>query len=361
MATISLCMIVKNEEPVLERILKPMRTVVDEIIIADTGSTDRTKEIACRYGDQVFDYAWKQDFAAARNAACERASMDYWMWLDADDVIRPDQLEGLRQLKETLDPKIDVVMMRYVAAFDASGRPSFTYYRERLLRNDKTFLWQGRVHEAVTPKGCILYSPITIEHRKEKAGDSRRNLEIYRQMIRDGEALEPRHQFYYGRELFDHGEYEMAAKALEQFLKEPGGWKENRIDACLLLSRCKSREGASEGALGCLFRSFLYDFPRGEICCEIGKLKMEAGEYSQAAWWYKQALLSLPDESSGAFIQPDFYSFIPAVQLCVCYDRLGQREQALYYHQMAKGMKPEDPAVRWNEGYFSSSAYIPKT
>ena len=248
MATISLCMIVKNEEPVLERILKPMRTVVDEIIIADTGSTDSTKEIACRYGDQVFDYAWKQDFAAARNAACERASMDYWMWLDADDVIRPDQLEGLRQLKETLDPKIDVVMMRYVAAFDAAGRPSFTYYRERLLRNDKTFLWQGRVHEAVTPKGCILYSPITIEHRKEKAGDSRRNLEIYRQMIRDGEALEPRHQFYYGRELFDHGEYEMAAKALEQFLKEPGGWKENRIDACLLLSRCKSREGDSEGA-----------------------------------------------------------------------------------------------------------------
>ena len=88
---------------------------------------------------------------------------------------------------------------------------------------------------------------------------------------------------------------------------------------------------------------------------------MEAKEYSQAAWWYKQALLSPPDESSGAFIQPDFYSFIPAVQLCVCYDRLGQREQALYYHQMAKGMKPEDPAVKWNEGYFSSSAYIPKT
>lgn len=353
MVTISLCMIVKNEEEVLERILKPMREIADEIIIADTGSEDRTKEIALQYGDLVFDYPWCQDFAAARNAACEKASMDYWMWLDGDDVIRPHQLQALKELKENLDPSTDVVMMRYTAGFDDAGRPAFTYYRERLMKNNGMFFWKGRVHESVTPSGNILYSPIEIEHRKIKAGDSMRNLNIYRQMIAKGEPLEPRHQFYYGRELFDHKEYREAQAVLKGFLKEPEGWKENQIDACLLLSRCASlQEQPLERALFPLFESFLFDTPRGEICCEIGRLKLNSGEYAQAAWWYKQALLAVPDESSGAFIQPDFYGFIPAVQLCVCYDRMGNRSQALYYHEIAKKIKPEDPAVKWNEAYF---------
>ena len=352
MATISLCMIVKNEEAVLERILAPMRRIAEEIIIGDTGSTDSTKEIARRYGDLVLDIPWRKDFAAARNAVCEKASMDYWMWLDADDVIRPGEQEKLLHLKETLSPDVDVVMMKYVTGFDAADRPAFTYYRERLLRTKGNFRWQGRVHEAVTPRGNILYSPIEIQHRKEKAPDSIRNLNIYRQMQAEGEHLEPRHQFYFGRELFDHQEYEEARKVLEHFLEEPGGWKENKIDACLLLSRCRSRQGDLSGAFLPLFQSFLYDCPRAEICCEIGRLNMESGQYSQAAYWYQQALQAVPDETSGAFIQPDYHSFIPAIQLCVCYDRMGRKELARYFHEMSKAMKPEDGAVKWNERYF---------
>ena len=352
MATISLCMIVKNEEDVLERILAPMRTAADEIIIADTGSSDRTKEIASRYGDLVFDYPWSQDFAAARNAACEKASMDYWMWLDADDVIPPDQLEALKKLKAELDPSVDVVMMKYAAAFDTANHPAFTYYRERLLRTKSGFRWSGRVHEAVTPRGNILYSPIVIEHRKKKPGDSMRNLNIYQEMIAAGEVLEPRHQFYYGRELFDHQKYEKAAEVLSQFLESPGGWKENQIDACLLLSRCMGHSGNRKAALLSLFDSFRFDCPRAEICCEIGRLKLEEGENVQAAFWYQLGLVQVPDETSGAFIQPDFFGFIPAIQLCVCYDRIGDRKRALYYHEIAKKIKPEDPAVLWNEQYF---------
>lgn len=352
MATISLCMIVKNEEAVLERILKPMREAADEIIVADTGSLDRTKEIAAKYADLVFDYPWSQDFAAARNAACEKASMDYWMWLDADDVIQPDQLKLLKNLKEELDPSVDVVMMKYAAGFDAKGRPSFLYYRERLLKTSGNFRWEGRVHEAVTPRGKIFWSPIQIEHRKEGLPDSTRNLRIYQHMLEQGEALEPRHQFYYGRELFDHRKYQEAAQVLEHFLEEPAAWKENQIDACLLLSRCKSQSGDVKGALNALFRSFLFDCPRAEICCEIGRLKLEGASPSQAAYWYKQALSAAPDETSGAFIQPDYFGFIPALQLCVCFDRMGDRRQAVYYHEMAKALKPEDKAVKWNERYF---------
>ena len=67
MITISLCMIVKNEEAVLARCLDSLRGLMDEIIIVDTGSTDNTKEIALKYTDKVYDFSWGDDFAAARN------------------------------------------------------------------------------------------------------------------------------------------------------------------------------------------------------------------------------------------------------------------------------------------------------
>ncbi|MDE5995713.1 MAG: glycosyltransferase family 2 protein, partial [Eubacterium sp.] len=87
MATISLCMIVKNEEKVLARCLESIKNAVDEIIIADTGSTDNTKEIAKKYTDKIYDFEWVDDFSKARNFSFSKASKDYIMWLDADDII----------------------------------------------------------------------------------------------------------------------------------------------------------------------------------------------------------------------------------------------------------------------------------
>ena len=69
MITISLCMIVKNEEQVLRRCLESAKSFADEIILVDTGSTDNTKEIGKTYGGKIFDFPWRDDFAAARNEA----------------------------------------------------------------------------------------------------------------------------------------------------------------------------------------------------------------------------------------------------------------------------------------------------
>lgn len=100
MISVSLCMIVKNEEDVLERCLKSVAGLVDEIIIVDTGSTDRTREIATHFTNQIFDFPWQDDFSAAQNEAFSHASMDYCMWLDADDVF-------LRRIRRLSQPKRD--------------------------------------------------------------------------------------------------------------------------------------------------------------------------------------------------------------------------------------------------------------
>ena len=155
MITVSLCMIVKNEERTLRRCLDSVRGLMDEIIIADTGSTDRTVEIARDCGAAVCTFPWCDDFAAARNFAFSKATMQYCMWLDADDVLEPADREAFRKLKETLDPDTDVVMLRYHTGFDESGKPTFSYWRERLLRRAAGFRWQGAVHEAIVPAGKL--------------------------------------------------------------------------------------------------------------------------------------------------------------------------------------------------------------
>lgn len=352
--TISLCMIVKNEEAVLERLLKIMSEVVDQIVIMDTGSTDRTKEIAARYTQEVYDFPWTDDFAAARNAACEKAKMDYWMWMDADDVMDQEHAGRLKKLKETLDPSVDVVMMKYATGFDANGRTSFSYYRERLLKNRKGFLWQGRVHEAVTPAGNILYSDIEVQHRKIGQGDKDRNLRIYETILKEGNTLEPRHQFYYARELYYHGRYSDAIQVFGAFLQEPEGWVENKIDACLHMALCEELLGNDEKSMEALLKSFCFDTPRGEICCELGRLKLKKARFREAAYWYTQALEAQPPEQTGAFVQKDCYGFLPAIQLCVCYDHLGDYRRAWYYHLKAQKLKPEHPSVKQNQTYFES-------
>jgi Glycosyl transferase family 2. len=75
--TISLCMIVKNEELTLDRCLTSIKDAVDEIIIVDTGSTDLTKNIGKKYTDKIFDFKWIDDFSAARNFSFSKATMDY--------------------------------------------------------------------------------------------------------------------------------------------------------------------------------------------------------------------------------------------------------------------------------------------
>ena len=117
-------MIVRDEEAVLARCLDSVRGAVDEIIIVDTGSTDRTRQIAARYTGRVYDFAWIDDFSAARNFAFSKAAMEFSMWLDADDVLLPEDRAAFLALKETLPDDVDAVMMRYHTAFDEQGRPA---------------------------------------------------------------------------------------------------------------------------------------------------------------------------------------------------------------------------------------------
>ena len=105
MAGISVCMIVKNEEEVLARCLACVTSFADEIIVVDTGSTDKTKEIAAGFTDKLYDFAWCDDFSKARNYSFSKATQDFIMWLDADDVMEEEDREKFLQMKNTLNTR----------------------------------------------------------------------------------------------------------------------------------------------------------------------------------------------------------------------------------------------------------------
>ena len=102
----SLCMIVKNESAVLRDCLDSLKDIMDEIIIVDTGSTDDTKKIAAEYTPYLYDYEWKDDFAAARNFAFSKATGDYIYSADADEVIDRENRDKFKALKRAMLPEL---------------------------------------------------------------------------------------------------------------------------------------------------------------------------------------------------------------------------------------------------------------
>lgn len=355
MVSISLCMIVKNEEKVLARCLESVKDVVDEIVIVDTGSSDRTKEIARRYTDRVYDHPWKDDFAGARNFAFEKGREDYLMWMDADDILPEKSVGKLAELKETMSADTDMVMMPYAVAFDQGGRCTFSYYRERIVRREAGLRFRGRIHEVIPPAGRIVYEEIPVEHHRVRTEDSTRNLDIYTKMEAEGEEFDGRALYYYGRELVYHKMYEKGARILEEFLGRGDAWLENKIDATRQLAVCRYGLGDEAGALKSLLMALEYDVPRGETCCDLGRHFLDREKYTQAAYWYKEALSAKKDLTSGAFIQEDCYGFLPAIFLCVCCDRMGEKEKARRYNALAGTFKPDSPYYLHNLKYFDES------
>jgi glycosyltransferase involved in cell wall biosynthesis len=336
----------------LRQCLSRCEGIFDEIIIADTGSTDKTKEIAREFTDKIYDFEWIDDFAAARNYAFSKATSEYVMWLDADDIIPENTRKGLLILKEQVKSDTDVIRLPYHTGYDADGNVTYSFYRERILKNCESARFCGFIHEVVEPFGKILNFELPIEHRKIHGNERGRNLRIYEKHLAAGEQFSPRDVFYYARELYYHNRNSDAAKAFTKFLAEGKGWIENNIEACKIRAECYERLRERKNAYLSLYASFYYDLPRAEVCCELGRMLFEDALYKNAIYWYKIAYEQEPDYKSGAFVLPDCYGYIPALQMCVCYSRLGDEETAEMWNEKAAAVKVTD-AINYNRNYFN--------
>jgi tetratricopeptide (TPR) repeat protein len=147
--TISLCMIVKDEEEMLPGCLEPLRGVVDEMIVVDTGSSDRTVEIAESFGAKVVSFPWNGSFSDARNTSIEAASGDWLIYLDADEHMEAQDARHLRALLgRTWREGFYLVETNYTGGSDAGS--AVTHMALRVWRNRPQYRFSGRIHEQKT-------------------------------------------------------------------------------------------------------------------------------------------------------------------------------------------------------------------
>lgn len=152
---ITLSMIVKNEEKMLPECLNSVKELVDEIVIVDTGSNDRTKEIAKQFKAKIFDFPWIDDFSAARNEALKHSNGEWILYLDADERIKKTDFKRLRQMLKEADPNLGGIVCTLESdhsALDGSSELHRGGY-PRLFRNlgFPKIRFIGRVHEQISP------------------------------------------------------------------------------------------------------------------------------------------------------------------------------------------------------------------
>lgn len=180
--TLSLVMIVKNESQVLERCLESVKSIVDEIVIVDTGSTDNTKEIALLYGAKVYDYEWRDDFSAARNFGLERATGNWRLILDADEHLDVGSGELIRDF---IQSSKSIGAVRIKNKFLDGNEVRYSYsFASRIL--PKGVYYQGRIHEQVVSSLPRVRTPILVHHDGYYMTDKfDRNVGILRQVLKE--------------------------------------------------------------------------------------------------------------------------------------------------------------------------------
>jgi len=210
---ISISIIVKNEESCLAKCLESVKDF-DEIIIVDTGSTDKTKEIAKKYTDKIYDFEWCDDFSKARNFALEHCTGDWILSIDADEelVTPPTNFDG-NVMSVTL------------------SNNGYTHNYPRLFK--RGVRWVGAIHEvpdklAEGHSGAVIKYGYSEAHKK----DPDRNLRILQKSER-----KPRTLYYLGNEYFERKKYDKAIEHYLEYLKV-AYWQPEIADAHLRLGRC---------------------------------------------------------------------------------------------------------------------------
>lgn len=352
MITISLCMIVRDEEEVIKRCLETVFEVVDEIIIVDTGSNDNTKEIAKNYTENIYDFEWIDDFSAARNFSFSKATKEYILWLDADEMLDDENKKRLISLKRDLNRCIDIVTMEMYMCMDENNNPRIRARRNRIVKRNNNYKWVGFIHEYIDVKGEIYDSDIAIIHDKVKCVDDR-NLKIYRKNISIGKKLSDRDIYYYGKELYYNCLCDEAIEMFEIFITKDA-WEEEIVDALCKIGECYLYKKETAKAREYFYKIFEYIEPRGEILYNIANSFEEEKRYKQAIYWYEM-ILNIPiPKNCNQCINLGCWRFKPHLNLCACYFEINDLPKSYYHHKKCQEINPLDECVIYNDEYFKS-------
>jgi glycosyltransferase involved in cell wall biosynthesis len=350
-------MIVKDEAETLSGVLADASSFCDELLVADTGSSDGTQEIATAAGAKVIDVPWTDDFAAARNASLDACTGDWVVWLDADDRVPPASQRAFARALAGLGDDVDALFTPYHYAFDKTGeRCTFTVWRERVLRRAAGLRWTGAVHEVVDVSAARTRDEpeLIVEHRRtdtQAARDAGRNLRILEKLYTAGDRS-PRTLYYRANELRDNNRYEEAVAAyVEVLATEQPAWE--RYFALISLAECQMALEKYAEATESALKAVQHNPSRPEAWMVAGMVHYHCEEWADGVPFFTAATVARTRPSAG-FVRDRDYGWAPWDFLSVCLGNSGRHAEALQAGQLALNGNPEAERVRKNLAWFVS-------
>jgi len=344
---VSLCMIVRNEEDNLPECLRSVQGIFDEIVIVDTGSQDRTKEIAQSFGARVHDFTWVDDFAAARNESLRHARGQWIMWLDADDRLNAENAEKLASLCANLDPAVGGYIMRVRSLPDPEGGIVVVDH-VKLFQNREEVRFEYRVHEQIALSiqragGRLARTDIVIEHTGYPSAEARRRKRERNQAIMRGELEERPHDpfllFNLGYDAFETGEYAPAIEALLACISLYRPVDTLPRKAYSLAAQSYRRLGRLPEAQA-LCAAALEVYPQDpELLYVAGLIASDKGDLPAAQDHFHQALTA-PEGDHFRMIDIGLRGYKTYHALALNYRRMGDCEQAEGYCRRAIAEAP---------------------
>jgi glycosyltransferase involved in cell wall biosynthesis len=334
-ATVTLAMIVRNEEKNLPHCLESARKLFNEIVVVDTGSTDRTKDIAREFGAKVVEFAWIDDFAAARNVSLENSSGDYVFWLDADDIIDPPERKKLKAAFKRLrkDRKCAYVV-RCACDSGRDGSGGYTVVDHiRIFPRLDGIRWTYRVHEQILPSlrkaGIpVQWSDVTVRHTGYTDTAVRaRKLDRDAGILRTELAERPNDPFVLfnlGAIAIEREQWQESLGYLCRSLERSAPTDSITRKLFALIARAHQMLGNSDAALGACAEGLSFDPEDAELWFRKAVMHRHRREPADAeACWRRILTLRRPDKFCS--VDEGIYGHLtrrnPAVLAAECGDR----------------------------------------
>jgi glycosyltransferase involved in cell wall biosynthesis len=334
---IGLVMIVRNEQANLANCLASVKDHVQEIIIVDTGSTDRTMDIARQYTDKIFEYSWNNDFSAARNYAISKSTSPWILILDADETMECKIGDFEALFKQYPQANLFYLPM-HQAAPDIDTWDIFPVLR--LFRRTPECNYQGVVHEHLTIPASKIIETATapvIKHHSHSTKTCHtkhgRNLALLHPLVVSNPE-DPIWQYFLGLELFGLGRAQKALPHFQNALRMDDSQVILRTASLRYLTRCLSILDKNVELIGICIKEAKRYSNYSDIYYEGGLFFESKSEWPLAIKWFNKAINNgIPP--AGFYHTVGTESFLSLYHLGYCHERQGQFQKAEEYYTQA--------------------------
>jgi glycosyltransferase involved in cell wall biosynthesis len=345
--TISLALIARNEEKNINRLLDSVEGCFHEIVLVDTGSTDKTKAIAEERGCKVYDFEWVNDFSKARNFSFSKCTQDFIAWVDLDDVL--SDKKAFIQWRDTAMQYNDFVFATYHYAIDKDGKPIISFVRERVFRRSTNPTWRYPLHEGIllTPGLRTAYATTwAVNHLRDQediAQDKSRNIKILEEL----KDLDGRMSFYWGKELYEAQRPFEALPALEKAVLRTDLEPHDKMlafqYACYSAMSCATqlkdemkdqKNQYYERAIEACHKGIRINPMRAELHMAIGDCYVQMGRLQDSLPYFAAAKHCINPKTLSGPYEGAIYSFVncygelPSLNLAKVYFHTGELEKA---------------------------------